>query len=413
MKLVHAKRDKDTFTIMLQGIVGEHTFDGSAIANEINFINEYYTEAKAINLRINSEGGSVINGIRVVSAILNSDIPVNTYNDGYAMSMGAIIWLSAKKENRYMADFAINMLHAPMLLDSEGNMIEPEDEGDKTFLKAVYDQLSQILVNNTGKSKEEINKILAKDSFYNAKESVKEGFVNKENIIKFKQKPNNLGTDISENIKRIAAFYNNSNSNNQNSNTDNMDINWNRITSLFGLLPNSNEDTVAQAVQALQSEKTEVQNKYNAVLEEKKTLENSLKEKETKITGLEKQVSDFKEAEKAAKTEKAKALVDQAIKDGKIKEPKNEEEKNSLVNIAETNPETFNTLIGAVNTEVKAPDVTAQLEDRGKIAAEFGLKPEEMKFWNLWKNNQSALNQIKAKYPTLYNKMEKEAETEV
>lgn len=411
MKLIYAKRNKDEFNISLYGVVGESTFDGTAIAKEIEFINQFYPEATKINLRINSEGGSVINGIRVISAILNSDIPICTYNDGYAMSMAGVIWLSAKKENRFMNDFAINMIHAPYLVDDEGNPVNVENEDEQAFINAVYNQLLGLLVSSTGKDETEMKKILSKDSFYDAKESIKAGFVFKQNVIKYKNKPENLGKDIKDNIRKIAAFYREIN----NVNNMNMDINWSKITGMFNLLPSSNEDAVAQAVEKERKEKATIQNKLDAVSKEIEALKTSVNEKDENIKQLEKQVADFKEAEKKTKKDSATALVDKAIADGKLKKPANDEEKEKLVKIAEDTPEVFNAMTEAVNTVVNAPDITAGLQggEREKIAAALGIEAKDMNFWTLWEKNEKVLNRIKAEYPVLYKELEKEAEKTV
>jgi ATP-dependent protease ClpP protease subunit len=78
-----------------------------------------------------------LEGFKIISAILNSEIPVHTYNDGFAMSMGFFIWISAKKENRHMSAFATNMIHAARFVDENGMMVEPEnaDEGPRELLE--------------------------------------------------------------------------------------------------------------------------------------------------------------------------------------------------------------------------------------------------------------------------------------
>ena len=67
---------------------GCDAIDGANFAMEIQTINEYYSdEIKCINVRINSHGGSVQDGLSICSAILNSAIPCDTYIDGMAYSM--------------------------------------------------------------------------------------------------------------------------------------------------------------------------------------------------------------------------------------------------------------------------------------------------------------------------------------
>lgn len=390
MNLVYAKRDRDTFRVRINGTVGGQ-FDGVHFQRELDFINEQFPEAKEIQVRINSEGGSVINGLNAVAAILDSKIPVKTYNDGYAMSMAGVIWLCAEKENRYASNFSILMLHAPYLV-SQGEAVEPENEDEKRFIQAVTLQLQTLLIDSTGKSKKEIFEILSKDSFYNSSQAVKEGFMNKENIIKFKRKPKNLGTDIKENIKQIAAFYDsNLNNNNQMELKD--------LKEMFSFFKATQEES--KTVENY----SDLEAKYKAVINDKAELETKLTEAENKIETLNSEVESYKGLKAELEAKKAEDKVNKAIEDGKVKK----EQKEGLVKVAQETPDAFDAIINAVNLEVKAPNVQDSLtENVEAVAKEFGYEVVDFTFWNLYKD--SKVEAVKAKYPSLVNKLEKEFE---
>ena len=70
--------------------------DGNNFANEVLWLNQY-SECKSIEVRINSIGGSVSEGLSICSAILNSEKPVTTIIDGMAYSMAGVIAMCGTK----------------------------------------------------------------------------------------------------------------------------------------------------------------------------------------------------------------------------------------------------------------------------------------------------------------------------
>ena len=80
--------------IHIYGSIGYDWWTDSGITakwfiNELNAIKA--SGEKDVNVRINSPGGDVFEGIAIYNAILNSDLNINTIIDGIAYSMGAII----------------------------------------------------------------------------------------------------------------------------------------------------------------------------------------------------------------------------------------------------------------------------------------------------------------------------------
>lgn len=383
MKLIYAKKNKDVAIFHLHGVVGDEV-NGNWIAEDINYINQYVDDIKEIHIRINSEGGNVINGMSAVSAILNSKIPVKCFNDGYAMSMAAIIWLACKKEYRYAADFAILMLHAPYLANEDGSMADIEDENEREFIKAVSDQLKSIIKSATGKSDEEIKEIFSKDTFYNISEMVTNGFINPENIIRFQNRPK-LTADIKANIKTIAAFYNSNNN-------KKMDVK--DFFESLNLFNKAKEGTKTVENYG------ELETKYKAVLDEQKTLlaraekaEARVKEVENELKGLEVLKAELKKKEATDKVEKL-------IKDGRIKK----EAKDEMVNIAIETPASFDKIVASLTTEVKAPELPNTETNIMGVAKEFGIDGE---FTIHSAFRAGKLDAIKAKYPGVYSELMK------
>ncbi len=117
--------------IYIYGIIGSSWFneDGSD-TTAFDFVPEFKAlEAKydRINIRINSPGGSINEGLPIFNAILQSPKDIHTYNDGLAASMAAIILEAGK--TRHAAKNAITLLHSPMT-STAGNVKDQQESID-------------------------------------------------------------------------------------------------------------------------------------------------------------------------------------------------------------------------------------------------------------------------------------------
>lgn len=150
-------------TIYLYGEIGE--IDWNDETNNLTALEvvKTLTAMKAVgvtrvNVRINSRGGYMSEGLAIITALQQSDIEIHTFNDGYAMSMAADIFLAVPLENRHMAKNATLMIHAPVA-SVYGNAADLRKAADQ------LDQLSETTIKmmaiSTGKSEEEI-----RTSFY-------------------------------------------------------------------------------------------------------------------------------------------------------------------------------------------------------------------------------------------------------
>lgn len=141
--------------IYIYGIIGDSWFneDGSD-TTAFAFVPEFKAlEAKydRINIRINSPGGSINDGLPVFNAILQSTKDVHTYNDGIAYSMAAIILQAGK--TRHSAKNALTLMHSPMTI-TMGNAKDHQDAID--FLNSYEGSLIQCLTDKTGLTEDEL-----------------------------------------------------------------------------------------------------------------------------------------------------------------------------------------------------------------------------------------------------------------
>lgn len=136
------------------------------------FLKDFHLcEAKydKINIRLNSLGGSVYDGIPIANAISRSSKIVVCHNDGIAMSMAAIILISGKKT--VLADNSITMFHSPWCA-CYGNSVELRKTADE--MDVFNKSLAITTSNKMGKSVEDvINEIFdGQDHFFSSSDMI-------------------------------------------------------------------------------------------------------------------------------------------------------------------------------------------------------------------------------------------------
>jgi ATP-dependent protease ClpP protease subunit len=126
---------------------------GELFANEMLYLESQ--GVKEVEVRINSIGGSVLEGYSIISAIQNSNMKVTTINDGMAASISAIIFICGHK--RLMKEHSILMIHNP-------------SGGSNDLLNVIKSSLLTILNNNCILIEEELNKLMDNETYFTAEE---------------------------------------------------------------------------------------------------------------------------------------------------------------------------------------------------------------------------------------------------
>ena len=130
-----------------------------------------------ITMYINSPGGSVSAGLAIFDTMNMIKSDVSTICIGRAASMASVLLVNGEKGKRYILPNAEVMIHEVSGY-SMGKLTEMQDKLKHS--KSLNFKLWKILSNKTNKSMSEIKKdITRKDSWLNAKESLKYGFVDK------------------------------------------------------------------------------------------------------------------------------------------------------------------------------------------------------------------------------------------
>jgi len=308
---------------------------------------------KKINVRINSGGGSVLDGYAIVSSILNSKVPCCTYIDGLAASMAAVIAVSGKK--CYMVDYGTFMIH---------NAIDTAGTSEKKIVELFNDSIKTIISNRCGKSMDEVGKMMEKETWMNAKECLENGFIDE---IVSTEKPINIKVNAS--IDERFAIYNEILTKPTN--------NMKQIQASLKLAENATEVDMVNAISAKDAEIAKLKLENEAFKAEKIANENAAKE---------------------ALKVKATELAEKAEKDGKIKA----DEKAALIANASSSIENFSLVEKMIEkiTNVKPAEKIFNSEN-AKIDAERAAWS-----WTDWsKKDSKGLLKMKNESPALYEQL--------
>lgn len=324
--------------------------------SEFLWIQDVIKPSKIIVL-INSEGGSVVQGMSTFSIIQSCPIEVDCVIEGLAASMGSVIW--AAGDNLFMHDYSILMIHNPFVNYGE------IDENTSAMVNAFRLQLSTIYQKRFGLPKDKVKEIMdgadnVDGTYLTAKDAVKAGIISAEHIIKTSKQTtskvkNEIGAsrDVNEIYNYmcdIAASVDESKLlrqchaiNNQNELKDKNEKVMNEKEILVSSI-------IAQLGMSAEADSGKVSAKITALLAAEaklKDVEAQLSELQIKFSGKEAEVSNlqakldnvsaelkqYKDAEVEAHNQAVNAMIDEAIKAGKIQETA----KASWVSMAQNN----------------------------------------------------------------------------
>lgn len=156
--------------ILLYGIVGEPC-DG---LDATSLIPRIAAAPDDIDVRINSMGGLVFDGLAILNALQQSPRRVTVYIDGVAASMASVIAMAG--DEIIMAENAVMMIHNPMD-GSYGNADALRQTADR--LDKIKGQLVAIYQQRTGLSDDELSAMLDAETWLTAAEALQLKFIDR------------------------------------------------------------------------------------------------------------------------------------------------------------------------------------------------------------------------------------------
>jgi len=220
--------------------------NGSDFANEMEYLQRVCSK---ITVRINSPGGSVLDGYAIASSILHSQKPVHTIVDGVAASTAG--WCAACGSERSMVDYGSFMMH-----NSSG-------AGDKDMQNLIDTSINTILSNRSGKTPEDITNMMKKETWLNASQAKENGLI--DNIISSGKK---FKTPKNATAEQLASIFNKS------INNPNME----KVAKLLNLASDASEKEITSAIDAKDSKIKALETELEALKAENIAKENAAKE---------------------------------------------------------------------------------------------------------------------------------------
>lgn len=128
-------------------------------------------DAKHVDVRINSPGGEVFDGLAIYNQLVRFKGTIHTHIDGMAFSIASVIAMAGSEV--HMADNAMLMIHDPwaFVAGNSAEMRRMADDLDRTA-----DQLVTVYKGRTKTKEDEIRAMMAAETYLDAEQSKKLGF---------------------------------------------------------------------------------------------------------------------------------------------------------------------------------------------------------------------------------------------
>ena len=166
-----ALNEVDPAELIISGQIGKDWWDSSGISGkEFRDAINQVPKGQKINLRINSEGGSVQDGLEIYNAIKERSEDVTSHISGYAVSIASVIPLAASRV--ISPTSSVWMIHEPWSVtqgDAEEHMKAAE------MLEKHGDMLANIYHEHTGQSKSTIKADMKKETWFTGEEACEYG----------------------------------------------------------------------------------------------------------------------------------------------------------------------------------------------------------------------------------------------
>jgi len=130
--------------------------------------------SKDVSIYINSPGGVVTAGLAIYDTMQFLKCDVSTYCVGQASSMGAVLLAAGTKGKRYSLPNSRIMIHQP-LGGTQGQATDIEIQAKE--IMRLKDNLTDIMVKHTSKSKKTLQVDMDRDFFMSAEEAKAYGII--------------------------------------------------------------------------------------------------------------------------------------------------------------------------------------------------------------------------------------------
>jgi ATP-dependent protease ClpP protease subunit len=171
------RNEAESAEILIQGAIGASPWDESGVS-EKEFTNALKSipEGRPITVGINSQGGSIQDGLGIYNALRRRGDAVTVRIDGYAVSIASVIALAGSK--RISPKSSVWMIHEPAML-AFGNA-EDMDRA-RLALEAHAEVITDIYAERTSLTKDDARAKMKAETWFRGEEAVEMGFATEAN----------------------------------------------------------------------------------------------------------------------------------------------------------------------------------------------------------------------------------------
>lgn len=166
-----ANRAGKSADLYLYDDIGASFFGEGITAKQVVDDVQKLGDAKTLNVRINSAGGNVFEGLAIYNALTRAPVEVLTHVDGIAASIASIIAMAGSKIS--MAENAMMMIHDPYT-GGFGTAEELRKTADT--LDTIRGNLVATYAKRTGQNENDISDMMAAETWFTASDALQAGF---------------------------------------------------------------------------------------------------------------------------------------------------------------------------------------------------------------------------------------------
>ena len=238
----------------------EEDYGATKLARDL----EQYDQIDNIDVFINSNGGSVSEGLAIYNILQRHPAKVTTYCDGFACSAASVVFMAG--DERIMSNASLLMIHNAWMY-AEGNAEELRKLADD--LEKITDASVNAYMNHVNISRDELKEMMDNETWIDSDEALEKGFCT--SVVQEEQQVANQS--VSMKVKELLS----NSSYRLNNNTSDV-----ACAGSFGMSNTGITKDLFENVKLFIEEFNETKAKITEELEEKKAIEVAEKKKENK-----------------------------------------------------------------------------------------------------------------------------------
>lgn len=170
-----AQENNKSKPIHIYGRISDDEYSARTLIDQINELPE---TVETLDVHINTNGGSVDQGLAIYQNLMSFPGAVNTYIEGVVASIGSVIAMAGVKGEINMAPSALLMVHNPFM----NYLMEAKEGGELRKDAETLDKMKGVIINafsHSRYSNEEFSQLMDAKTWFDAEEALEAGLIHK------------------------------------------------------------------------------------------------------------------------------------------------------------------------------------------------------------------------------------------